>query len=202
MTRKAVPAESYGGRLMAAMRAAGLTNAALAAAVGVDPATVSQWRTNVFLPDERRNALIAAAVRTSPAWLRYGVEGGGAERAEGASPAAPALATYPRHVEGMVKRFEADLDEAPISDALRASLLGVLRDPAHAELYTARYEAGQQTVAEQRVRMEAHVARLRHLLAGLVTDRQEVGPTPIPFEDEGVPYRPTSDAARQGTRAS
>lgn len=146
MTRKAIPEDSYGGRLSAAMRAAGLTNVRLAETVGVDQATVSQWRTNIFQPDEKRHEIIAAAVNRSPAWLRYGVEGDVGTRSTGGDGGSSAPAPpYPRHVEGMVKRFEADLEEAPISDALRTALAAVLRTPEQAAGYRERAARGGRT---------------------------------------------------------
>lgn len=201
MTRKSVPADSYGGRLALAMREAGLTNAALAELLGVDPATVSQWRTNVFQPDEKRNEIVAAAVNRAPAWLRYGVA---AEPTASRAPEAISGGTvrYPRHLEGMVKRWEADLEEAPISDALRASLQGVLRAPEEVARYWTRFDEGTDTAEAQVARLAPHVALLRALLTGLIADALGVDARVYPVAEDGDAVRYASDVARRaGTSA-
>lgn len=204
VTRKAVPEDSYGGRLTAAMRAAGLTVAQLAEVVGVDPATVSQWRTNAFQPDEKRNEVIAAAVNRSPAWLRYGVEGEASPLRTGGE-AALGIATlpFPRHVEGMLKRFEAEVEEAPISDATRAALLGVLRAPDQAARYRDRFETGAESADTQRARLAGHLALLRALLNGLVADALPVGAPSYPLADDvNTLVRPTGlDGSASSSRA-
>jgi transcriptional regulator with XRE-family HTH domain len=50
----------------------GVSNAELAAAVDVDPATVSQWRTDAFPPNDERLKKIAELLGVTVAWLRYG----------------------------------------------------------------------------------------------------------------------------------
>lgn len=70
MARKRVAAGTFGAWLIGAQSEAGVSNAALAASVGVDPATVSLWRTNRFPPDEGRLPAIARALGVPPAQVR------------------------------------------------------------------------------------------------------------------------------------
>lgn len=59
-------------RLDAELNSQGKTQAALAAAVGVSSATVSQWRSGAKTPSTTNLGKIATFLGVSPAWLQYG----------------------------------------------------------------------------------------------------------------------------------
>jgi transcriptional regulator with XRE-family HTH domain len=63
---------TIGGRIREAMKEAGVKNAAVAEAADVHLNTVSQWLNNKFPPSDEALASVAALLRVSEAWLRYG----------------------------------------------------------------------------------------------------------------------------------
>jgi len=61
-------------RLRTVMAQRGMSNRALAQSVGVDPATVSQWRSGAFPPSDENLVAAARALDVSPSWLRFGTD--------------------------------------------------------------------------------------------------------------------------------
>lgn len=79
---------------------------------------------------------------------------------------------FPRHVEGLVKRMEADIYDADIPEPLRDGLLYALRNQDLVTMYRMGWEERRETAEEQRQRMETHVAVIRDLLEQMVADVQ------------------------------
>src|SRR4051812_31996345 len=73
MSTSAYTDSELGGRLSAAMRAVGMSQTQLAAELGVQTSTVSNWVNNSRSPgDDSQLARIGELLGASPAWLRSG----------------------------------------------------------------------------------------------------------------------------------
>jgi transcriptional regulator with XRE-family HTH domain len=72
--------DTLGGRLWRAREAVGLTESALAKAIGVKRETLRAWESDRSEPRANRLVTIAGLLNVSPTWLLHGV--GGAPAAE------------------------------------------------------------------------------------------------------------------------
>ena len=115
-TEDATPA-GFGARLRWLIETRlGWTHAEFARRLGVPRPQLSRWLNRAgMLPSERYLARMAELGGVSPAWLRYGLEGGGTEEpsaaaaraaaAEGGAPDELAAEELFRHFEGLVRRM-------------------------------------------------------------------------------------------------
>lgn len=182
---------AFAAALRAARRSRGLSVSEAARRVGVTRQSWHAWE-NATAPTwpqgDRWNALEAV----------LGVE---AATLQGfAPPAEPPGADYPRHLEGAVKRLEADLDDSPLPEDLRRALGALLRAPDLVARYWHRWREGTQTEAEQRQLLEAHLTRVRLLLDGMLREQDGAGPThAIPVDEVGPAWEPpATDVRRRG----
>src|SRR5687767_20323 len=60
-------------RIKQAREAAGLSQAALATAIGTTSLAISTWERGLYAPTDENLVRVAAVLDKSPAWLRYGV---------------------------------------------------------------------------------------------------------------------------------
>ncbi|GIL02561.1 MAG: transcriptional regulator [Alphaproteobacteria bacterium] len=72
--------DTLGGRLWRAREAVGLSEAALAKALGIRPETLRAWESDRSEPRANRLVTIAGLLNVSPTWLLHGV--GGAPQGE------------------------------------------------------------------------------------------------------------------------
>lgn len=61
-------------RLKEARQASGFTQAELAEAIGITPSAVSQWETNLSLPDVNKLVALSIILRRSIDWILRGID--------------------------------------------------------------------------------------------------------------------------------
>lgn len=171
----------FASALRQARQAKGLSMVAFAGAVGVSRGAAHAWENpdSPSYPQKERWPQIERVLGIGERELRFGA---GALALPGAERA------YPRHVEALVKRFEADVEDAAISDGMRAGLLALVRSPELVELYRARFASGAQDAEEQRRRIGAHLTAFRILMNGFVVDLAGVHRLEYPVAEEGATF--------------
>lgn len=128
--------ETFGQRLLAARRAAKLSQRELADRVGKHEKTVSRWENDSQLPEDSVLSAMADALATTPEWLRSGIS------AQDARPAAGERAAPNPHYRnrlsprayatlyGFLERLrEAGADEEQLDEAER-----IMADERYAKL--------------------------------------------------------------------
>ena len=144
-----------------------MSNARLAQVVGVDPATVSQWRSDKFPPSDDRLAAIAKALSVDPAWLRYGGaarngragkagEQGGAEHERARD--------LPRQLRLMALDFEREALQKGADEAFMRYVRNSFADPDFVALFAGGPDESPMTAEEAIDDMKAHIAELRSIL--------------------------------------
>lgn len=145
---------SLGARLKVRMAEVGMSNGRLAELLGVDPATVSQWRSGKFPPSEENLLAMARALDVEPQWLRSGARSEPAvARAldmSGGSGKTHPLVDLPRQLEMMALAFEQEALKAGADKPFMRYARARLRDPALFEMYAGGHDSRPLTAAEQR----------------------------------------------------
>lgn len=150
--------ETLGSRLRMRMAEAGVSNARLAALVGVDPATVSQWRTDKFPPSDENLAALARALSVEASWLRYGARRDKGDRSH------ERPIDLPRQLQLMALDFEREALEAGADAAFMRYVRSSFRDPDYVALFGGGPDESPMTADEARDEMKAHIAELRAIL--------------------------------------
>lgn len=164
--------------LREARKRARLTQKAAADAAGVDPQTISRWERgerNPSVADVNHLIAIYNEVVRGGAVPRHNVSRGTVAAdlvgEDGAVYQVKSSAGgFPRHLEGMVRRLEADIYQAELPAPQQDALLYTLRNPELMTLYRMGFEEGRQTVEQQQAQMEIHIDVVRRILAAMVAD--------------------------------
>lgn len=134
--------ETLGDRLTQAMKRSKLKNPDVAKVLGVHETTVSRWRSDAQMPEERQIEALAQLITTkgvpvSARWLRYGSSARTVEphtASNGGAPMSAVRVVASPRVLGWLYRFRADLIELGATEDqaenLSDGLKQIVRSPA------------------------------------------------------------------------
>lgn len=125
-------ADNLGTRLKVLMKAKGVNNPEVAEAIGVDPVTVSQWRSGRQRPGDDTLKRLAEYLGTTPEHLRYGALSGIVREAvERPYEQQPRLArNLPLTIREYVAEFELRLVRAKVPEEDVEEAMRLLRSVA------------------------------------------------------------------------
>lgn len=165
-----------------------VSRAAVAIALGVDPATVSQWRQGRAAPKAENLPLLAQLLSVSEGWIRYGE--GSSVREE--TLLYQARVELPLRLDLMALDFERDLVAMGADATERTFAREQLRNPANAAMFLYGADGQPQSTPKQVAAMQMIIDATRDTVLIRMKAR---GHTPRAIEPPQGPTTPIAPPA-------
>lgn len=181
------------------MAARKVSNRQLAEAVGVDPATVSQWRSGAFPPSDDNLTAVARYLGRSANWFRAGRDDPRRRPLVSEFPKSDyAAATTEREERLWLSRFRTSLLELDAPDTAIEAAEALVQVPEARHFLAALGDANETAIPAMTWLGSVVIERVRHQLSTGQLSLRGIAPTGIPTAR--APREADEDAAPTSVR--